>query len=366
MIGPGLVGAPFDAYASGYLAGLVGVITVTIEDGDGAVVVAPTTDGIIEIDAGGTFSTYRYLGTYPPIGEYVIIWQDADGLQASEEIVSSFTISDPADTTGPCSAWTDGDAVAACGLDLGIGTDTSVLDAAASDASAILYELSGRQFPGVCEKTVRPCRNPSSGCWSDGDAAWWTFDRWRNDRGPTCGCQPLSRVKLSGYPLVEITEVKIDGVVLPHLDENDHPNWRLDKGRWLTRMDSPGPPLVKRYWPSCQNLALAPTETGTFSISYAWGIEPPNLGRQAAAQFARELWVACGGGGGECRLPPKVTKVVRQGVTYERAVSIAKLLRTGATGLPILDAFIASVNPDYRRRKPAIFSPDVQPYAQEV
>lgn len=268
---------------------------------------------------------------------------------------------------GPCQPWADGEAVVACGADLGVGTDVWRLDDAAHDASVILFEISGRQFPGVCTKTVRPCADRTT-CWHDGLQAysWWGTDStWRSEAGSRlCGCHRPSQVKLSGYPVRRITEVKIDGDVLAHLDDDSNPNWRLDKNRFLTRMDSPGPPVQRRFWPGCQNTSLNDTEAGTFSVSYEWGVEPPTLGRQAAAQLARELWLACSTG--ECKLPTKVTKIVRQGVTIERASSLAAMLRQGSTGLQVLDAFIATVNPHGVRRRPAVFSPDVQPFAKRL
>jgi hypothetical protein len=287
--------------------------------------------------------------------------------------------------SGPCSAWINGDDVAACGPDLGVGSETWRLDDCAYDASALLYELTMRRFPGVCTRTVRPCQSGCShfgnwgGAWGGSGAWFWgavgynqgggwgVGPAWVNDySGLSCGCGTDSYVRLAGYPVREIEEVKIDGVVLPEFNAGTGAReWRLDDRTNLTRMWAPGGDNpTPQWWPSCQNLSLDDDQPGTFSIKYTWGEDVPALGRQAAAQLARELWAACTGG--TCRLPTKVTKVVRQGITVERITPLATMLRQGATGLQIVDAFIAQTNPGGARRRPAIFTPDDQQYAREV
>src|SRR3546814_8017420 len=42
-------------------------------------------------------------------------------------------------------------------------SDVCSSDLAVDQASQLLYELSGRQFAGTCQKTVRPC-NTGCGC----------------------------------------------------------------------------------------------------------------------------------------------------------------------------------------------------------
>lgn len=239
----------------------------------------------------------------------------------------------------------------------------------------LLFELSGRQFSGLCSKTVRPCRTACS-CWSrwipsDVALPTWSFGYWGSfgwgwgdERGSHCGCQPLSRVKLSGYPVREITEVKIDGAVLDELDDDGNPNYRLDGWRWLTRMSAPGPPVETRRWPGCQRLDVDDDQAGTFSVTYNFGVSPPPLGVAAAAQLASELYNACDDGA-ECKLPSRVTRVVRQGVTVDRVVAAAAALREGASGIQLVDAFLAGYGGTARRR-PAVYSPDVAQFAKTV
>lgn len=269
--------------------------------------------------------------------------------------------------SGPlCSPWITGADVAACGPDdLGVGTDVALLDDAAYDASYILWELAGRKFPGVCTATVRPCRERCT-CWglSGGIVGpvgpwpmWgWGYDsivgywNWYSVDGQRCGCGSDEMILLAGFPVLEILEVKIAGDVV------DPATYQLVDRRKLVRLDEVGPPVVKRYWPRCQNVHLPDTAPGTWSVTYTWGGMPPPLGRMAAAQLARELWKACQGQA--CALPSKVTKVVRQGVTYERVTPLASMLRKGATGLNVVDSFIATVNPSGKRRASLVWSPD--------
>lgn len=280
-------------------------------------------------------------------------------------------------TPGPCASWINGDDVAYAGPPLdGIGSDTWLLDDVAYDASYVLYELSGRQFPGVCTRTVRPNSDKCS-CWAFspslgmGPWAWaWTAGGswggwgWRNECGDLGGCNPLQIVRLAGYPVREILSVKIDGTVLPLLDDNSNPNYRLDGRRNLVRMANPVPTFSQRFWPGCQQLDLDDTQSGTFSVTYTWGADVPHLGRVAASILARELWNLSNGGA--CALPSRVTEIVRQGITMKRTEAFADMFRLGATGIQEVDLFISMVNPIKMKRRPAVFSPDLQRFARRV
>lgn len=358
MIGPGLAGASFEAYASGFYSGLVGVLTVQIEDEDGNVVLAPTTSGIVEIDSGGTFSVYRFTGSYPAdLGDYVLIWTDADGVEAAEELqvasqVNPTTPTSP--TLGPCESWISAEDVAdCCGVD--VGTFESLFDAVAVEAGMALYELSGRQFSGVCERSVRPCKT-RRGC-----ATPW--DTWQDDT-PSCGCSRLSEVLLAGYPVRQIVSVTIDGdLVSPD-------TYRLDRWQKLVRVADPADPNQRLYWPACQRMDLPGTEAGTFEVTYLHGVSPPPLGLRAAAQLACELYRACPeSGSSECALPAGVVKIERQGVTIDlgEATSWGRASNgSWTTGMTLVDAFLNQTNPNGIRRRPTIYSPDGPQFAERV
>lgn len=284
----------------------------------------------------------------------------------------------PGPTLGPCEAWIDGDDVAACCSEFSAGSDSAALLAlVAMEASMALYEISGARFNGLCRRTVRPCATGTD-CWGSGvpiggmGSWYWVWGggiggwAWRNEDGPLCGCKPVSTVMLAGYPVREITEVKIGGEVLPPLDDNGNRNYRLDED-WttLTRMDDPGPPLVQRKWPTCQNLALDDTELGTFSISYRWGVDPPELARRAAAQIACQLLLSCGGSD-DCLLDDGVTRVERQGVIIDRQLLAGFFDPTKPTGLTSVDLFLKAYGTAGGSRPPAVWSPGNPQYARRL
>jgi hypothetical protein len=171
----------------------------------------------------------------------------------------------------------------------------------------------------------------------------WNDFGWEGDI--TCGCRPLDRVLLSGYPVREITEVKIDGAVVDPL------TYRLDGWRYLVRMDG-------LSWPSCQAMDLWDTEDGTFSVTYRYGQDPPLVGSHAAAQLGCEIYRACTNSN-DCALPTGTTRVARQGVVIERLAFSAWGLQNGIwrTGLNLVDAFLNSVNRGHLIRRPTVWSP---------
>jgi hypothetical protein len=163
-------------------------------------------------------------------------------------------------------------------------------------------------------------------------------------------CEP-SLVKLSGYPVREITEVLIDGDVLA-ADQ-----YRLYNARYLMRLDS-------AHWPWSQNLTLPSTEEHTFSVSYTHGADPPALGVYAATQLACEIFKACNGE--TCVLPSGVTRIQSQGLTIDRLAFTTWAFkdRQWRTGLSLVDAFLGAFNPAGLLRRPVFTSPGRRQYAQ--
>ena len=274
--------------------------------------------------------------------------------------------SDPEAMGQPCTPWVTGDDVMeCCSVET---TDGAIFDQVAEQASALLFELSGRLFSGECgPKTVRP---PCHGCacgyqvLSRGYVIGpWDYGYPYASLCDYClvSCDP-SRVKLSGYPVREISEVKIDGVVLAASE------YTLWKRRYVTRLNN-------SRWPYQQNLTLEDTEEGTFSITYTYGADPPELGISAAAQLACELYRECVGQ--DCALPKGVTRVSRQGITIEKlaftnwAYTPVRGARGGrsigwSTGLPMVDAFLASMNPSGLTRRPVFWAPGHRQYSAEL
>ena len=363
-VGPGLPGATMEAYAEGFACGQAGILTVTIDDSNGANVLGPTTAGILEIECTvDNFGVYRYLGVFPAdpsLSPYVITWEGASGTDpaidttASEEICVSADAPSPVSGVGPCEDWITGAEVADCCGDVILSSDNeAALEQVASYASSVLFELSGRIFSGLCGPvTARPCRDNCS-CWgfqtlayaSGGSRELWTgwnWGGWWGWNGSHCGCGCLSRVKLSGYPVQGIAQVKIDGAVIAPSE------YRLDYKRFLTHKDG-------GRWPACQDLSLDDDQEGTFSISYWFGETPPPLGVRAAEQLACELYRSCTGA--ECRLPSGATRITRQGVTIERQFfQRDPLTKAWRTGLTIVDLFLNTYNPSGLIRRPIFWA----------
>lgn len=363
---------PFEAvYAHGG-SGLVGTIEVAILDGDGNTVVGPATTNITEEEVDGNpIGIYTWNAPAAPAvaGQYFIVWSP-DGLWDPEttstpdelyvvEDADAGTLpplSPPVDTsliTGPCTAWTTSLAVAACaGID-----NTNALDDPIYAASEILYELSGHRFPGVCERTVRPCQTDNRWCGvqilSRGHIINWGGTGWN---GYDCGCNPLSEVPLAGTPVHEITEVKIDGVVI------DPSEYRLDNNKWLVAMNG-------GRWPACQRLDLDDTEDGTWSVTYTHGRPIPMAGQMAARDLAYEIYKSCIDDEGECELPEGVTRVTRQGLTYELPAFVSwgrDFNGIWRTGLRMVDAFLNAFNPKGLQRRPVLYVPGAQKQARRV
>lgn len=270
----------------------------------------------------------------------------------------------PGPVLPPCDSWITAADLADCPSP----TDEPTRTVFAVAAAMLAYELTGRQFSGLCGPvTVRPCRNPCN-AWLGPTGGWsWSWGYWSGDwgygwtwgnenGGRLCSCGYDSTVELAGYPVSEITEVKIGGAVLPATFTDGSPQYRLDQWRYLTRLSDPAAPGFPLHWPACQRLDLEDDQPGTWSVAYTYGVAPPPLCVEAAKQLGCQLLLAKAGV--PCQLPPNVTQMARQGNTIQRVTAIAQLLRSGGTGLFLVDAAIAAYNPKGLRRRPAVFSPD--------
>lgn len=226
--------------------------------------------------------------------------------------------------------------------------DTAVLDGACVDASALLYALAGRQFPGVCTATVRPMNwpyeaSPGTALLEGLASGRMTLDSWTASLGGGAG--DTGGIDLGLYPIRSIISVTIDGVVL------DPATYRVDGQRWLIR-----PGLT--FWPAWQRLDLPDSETGTFSVTATYGSDPPAHGVSAAsklaAEFAKERT-----DGLASSLPRQVTQIARQGVTVNRMDPLS-YLTAGRLGIFEIDAFLRSVNPAQQVAPALVWSPELQ------
>lgn len=239
-----------------------------------------------------------------------------------------------------------------------------ILASAAMSASEILYQLSGQVYTGECGPvTIRPVARPT-----DTDTRDWAalsplgwFSSWGmcsayGSYTPGVvshhGCSNPPEIELGAYPVTEIVQVLIDGVVIP-ADE-----YELRNHRTLIRMrpSASAVPTERYGWPTCQSGDLPDTQQGTFSITYEYGSPPPESGKLAALKLAE--YIALPQLGDTTRYPKRVKQVTRQGVTTS-TTDATDMLKSGSIGIWEVDAFLLAVNPKRNQRQAAVWSPDV-------
>lgn len=241
-------------------------------------------------------------------------------------------------TTGTCEPW-------ATIADLGspcddYGMDPALLEDSLQIASDILFSLSGRRYPGVCSDVVRP----TGAC----------APRATTPRDTTGRSDPCSRstpgIRLGGSPLIDVTEVLLDGEVL------DPSEYQVDDYDVLVRLRNADGVLGR--WPCCQDVTLPTTEEGTFQVSYTYGRTPPLGGIRAAASLACQLALAAQPEtAGQCRLSDRVLSVTRQGVT-KTLRDPAAMFPEGLTGLNEVDLWLSSERYGRKARRASVVVPE--------
>jgi len=143
-------------------------------------------------------------------------------------------------------------------------------------------------------------------------------------------------------PVYQITQVKIDGVVL------NPSTYRLDDFRKLVRLGA--------AWPICNDLNFADTEVNTWSVTLTIGQPLPPLGQVALGELAVELakGMLCDS---SCKLPRAVQSLNRQGVNMV-FVDPLQYLSNGLLGLTLTDYFIQTVNPSKLHSQSAVYDVD--------
>lgn len=227
------------------------------------------------------------------------------------------------------------------------GLPASVRIRAEQAAAEYLWRWTGQRF-GLREVTLRPCA-PACGTASSGPDAYsltlveragrgnstpWTpaliGGRWYNLRcgrcGDACGCTSPSSLRLP-VPVHEVTEVRVDGQVLPA------DGWTWDPhGRTLRRVDG-------QAWPSLY--AGQCSGPGALELVANVGQPVPDGGLLALAVLAAEFAKA-ETGDGSCQLPARLQTITRQGVTASFMDSFEDLDR-GRTGIWLIDSWVASI-----------------------
>jgi len=247
----------------------------------------------------------------------------------------------------PCSLWP---VDPACLTDDWNGLSPEIQARSLALASATLRRLSGYRVTN-CPVSVRPCKPSCAAACGPYYSALYTGPGWQPHIGveglwvntcshlSDCSCGPLCEIILPG-PVGEIVEVDIGGTLL-----TDY----AVQGNRLVYTGSGDCPF-----PTCQDLAAAPGEPNTFTVTYINGYPPDALASYAVGILAMEFAKACTGG--KCKLPNGTTSVVRQGVSIEIA---AGSFPGGNTGIREVDAWIALWRPEGSPRwAPRVWSPD--------
>lgn len=228
-------------------------------------------------------------------------------------------------------------------------TSEEVKSLAEGMATELLDRWTGQVF-GPCPVTVRPCRDTtarrSQTFAMPGRSRWEPVligGKWYNmscgQCGSSCDCEGPGSIALPG-PVHEVTEVIIDGLVLPEEAYRVH-------GRYLHRVDG-------GVWPTYQDRTLPDDAPGAFAVTYSRGLKVPDGGKIAAGVLALEIMRAlCHDE--ECQLPQRVQTITRQGVTMAMLDGFEGL-DEGKTGLWLVDSWITSVTQP--RRGGIVRSPD--------
>lgn len=229
-------------------------------------------------------------------------------------------------------------------------------------ATEILWRLSGRQF-GACQRTVRPCRtgcNPPSAYQVAeraaamhapiAGAAWLPMPITCGCTGD-CGCGPICEVRIDG-PVVSVDAITVDGVELVAGTD-----YIVYSGGRIVRTGT-------ACWPRCQDLTAPIGAAGTWSITYTRGVPVPPGGQRSVAALANEILKACGSAPGDCILPSRLQTITREGVTM--VLDTTDVLDAGRLGVPVIDMWLAAVNPNRQKAPPAVWSPDTRRNRRQV
>lgn len=218
--------------------------------------------------------------------------------------------------------------------------DAGLKTIASARAAKFLWAASGRIY-GACPRVVRPCGEDCSDYstyWGPSQASGFTpilqaNGNYINCRSGSCHCNPCDCCYVCGieleWPVASITEVLVDGLVIPPAQY-----FVADRKK-----------LIKRSgcFPNCQNLALPSDTEGTFEVTYVFGLPLDVAGQAALDTLACEFLKQCHGQA--CKLPARWRTLTREGITME-AFDDLTVLDQGRIGILEVDSWLASVNPN--------------------
>jgi hypothetical protein len=334
-----IVGKPITLYIEGIEngAGIVvdpAVITLTLRRPNG--VVDNLAVGDLTHEATGHYSyTYVPAAGEEGVGIYRFVTQNPTSAGENTFLVKpSAILTGDAQwpSTGPCHPWCE-----AGDLTVPAGATDAQVEVAVLAASDVMFQLAGRRWPGVCDRTLRlgACDMATIPLPVAGNVSWQTIAIPGYRSHGSFGFCGGSKLLYLPEPAVAVTEVRIDGDVLSadaYAIRDNAVLARLDGGRW---------PCSGRWWED-----PAPLE-----VDATFGQEPPASGVLAAQALATELLRAVVGDE-DCALSPQVRSVSREGVSLDMVTAgLAEALSGGYTGIPAVDMFVHAHNPAGLRRR---------------
>lgn len=295
---------------------------------------------------------YQYVYNVPPTadpGAWEVRWQGTVD-EFFGTAVEGFTViaasSLVAGTT--CSPWVTHEDAPDSLQEYGIDPDD--VDEAFQAACDVLFELTGRTYPGECTDIIRPqaqwwrSADPLPRWWPAGSfqgTSWWGWCSCH--RGRETGCNRLSEIRLPGHPVVE-------GSVSVLIDGEAFEDFVLHDNRFLVRTDGGG-------WPCCQDMRLPDSELHTFSVAYSYGSVPDVGGLRAAVLLGTSLFADYHPDeAARCTLPKRATRVTRQGVSVE-ILTPEQMVKEGLTGIRAVDMWVASKRYGRIHRRTAVLVP---------
>ena len=190
-------------------------------------------------------------------------------------------------------------------------------DDCAMSATEYLYKRTGRRFRTFAF-TIRPNALNMCGC-------------------SITECWSSTELDLDGPVAPESLVVVVDGVTLPSTA------YTLYDRHLLVREDG-------SYWPTCQHLSVPDGPEGSFSISGTRGELPGMDGILACRELA--IHVALALSGKPSKIPARATGVQRRGL------SLNLLRGLNSTGIPLVDDYVRSTNPNNLMGRGSVMSPD--------
>lgn len=293
------------------------------------------------------------LPTLPPLpdGTYyartTITYTDATTL---DDITDTVTLPLPeaAQLGDPIALWVSAEDVKAAEA----GATDEQAAAAAQAATDALYVLSGRQFPGLRVATMRLGPTLSGGGREllPMSAPWSMVPGSR--RGGGCCATHFDPLL---YPIRSVVRMSVGGTEVPaeQIDVRGGRTIQLVRGSVsdpLAVNYYAGPDGVYSLWPGSCGCGGAAVE-----VMFTWGRDVPAGGLIAAELLAVEFVKALRGE--QCRLPGNVVSVNRQGVSI--VLDPTALLDNGRTGIPFVDTWVMTVNPNRLKAEPLLWSPEM-------